>query len=115
MDSALIAGPGDLSTYVGVAVDVGRATMLLGLAQDLAEAIITPLPAQAKAVVLSAAARGYANAQGITSETIGPYSVQRPAAGVYLTKGERAALRRLSGGGGAFSASMLPAEWTAAT
>lgn len=108
-----IASPGDLSTYLGSAVDVGRAVLLLRLAQDLAEAVVTPLPAEAAAVVLSAAARGYANAQGVTAETVGPYSVQRPAAGVYLTKGERSALRRLAGGGGAFSVSVLSAEWRA--
>lgn len=99
----------DLALYLGTTVDPPRANLLIAQAESLARAILTVLPDAAAAVVLSAAARGYANPQGITSETTGPYSVARPLAGVYLNKIERSTLRRLTGGGGAFSIDPTPA------
>lgn len=101
---ALVVSTQDLALYLGVAsVDDDRAELLLQLAGDLCSAIVTPLPDTAKAIVLSAAARGYANPQGVSQETTGPYQVTRPWAGVYLTRAERAALKRLAGSGGAFT------------
>jgi hypothetical protein len=100
----------DLALYLGNSnIDAERAALLIAQAESLARAILTTLPDAATAVILSAAARGYASPQGVTSEMTGPYSVQRPPGGVYLTKLERAALRRLSGGGGAFSIDPTPA------
>ncbi|MCA6090950.1 hypothetical protein LE181_02015 [Streptomyces sp. SCA3-4] len=66
---------------------------------------MSPLPEGAGAVVLSVAARAYANPQGIVSETVGPYSVQRPQsqAGLYMTRDERRSLKLMAGRGGAFS------------
>lgn len=118
--STPIVEPADLATYLGADVDQARATMLIRLAQDLCESILgsdlqNPLPLEAESVVLSSAGRGYLNAQGITSETIGTYNIQRPSAGVYLTKSERAALKRIAGRTGAFSVSLLPTEWRATT
>lgn len=111
-----ICEPADLATYLGSTVDDQRAAQLLQLAQEIAESMVgNPLPLGAEAIVLSAAARGYLNASGVTSETIGPYNIQRPSAGIYLTKAERASLRRLAGRTGAFSVSILPPEWQATT
>jgi len=100
----------DLSTFLGQdSLDVVRADQMLGLAQDLCESIVSPLPDAAAGIVLSAAARGYSNPQGVSSETAGPYMVARPWAGVYLTKSERSALRRMgTTGGGAFSINPTP-------
>lgn len=98
----------DLQTFLGVdTIDQTRATQLLGLAMDLAGSYVSPVPVEAKAVVLSVAGRAYSNPSGITQELVGPYQVSRPSAGVYLTKGERTTLRRLVGGGGAFSFDLL--------
>lgn len=96
----------DLATYLGSAVDPPRADMLLGMAVQLCTAVVSPLPAEAQAVVLSATARAYTNPSGVTQEGAGPFQVARPAAGVYLTRAERSTLRRLNGGGNAFSIDM---------
>lgn len=98
---------GDLSMYLGVVVDEGRASLMLALAADLCSTIVSPLPDEARAVVLSCAARGYSNPQGVTYETTGPYSVQRPYPGLYLTRSERSALKRMAGVGGAFTINPL--------
>lgn len=98
---------GDLALYLGATVDVDRASLMLALAADLCSAIVSPLPDEASAVVLSCAARGYSNPQAVTYETTGPYSVQRPWAGLYLTRSERSALKRLAGVGGAFTINPL--------
>lgn len=102
---------GDLSLYLGAAVDDARGQFMLNQATALCESVVSPLPDAASVVVLSAAARAYSNPQGVTSETVGPFSVQRPWAGVYLTKSERATLRRMStGSSGAFSVDPTPAD-----
>jgi hypothetical protein len=98
----------DLQTFLGSdSIDQTRATQILGMAMDLAGSFVSPVPVAAKAVVLSVAARSYSNPEGLTQELIGPYQASRPMAGVYLTKGERSTLRRLAGGGGAFSFDIL--------
>lgn len=93
----------ELATYLGSGVDQARADMLLSLAVDQCSAVVTPLPDEATAVVLSATARAYTNPAGVTQEGAGPFQVTRPSAGVYLTRAERSTLRRLAGGGNAFS------------
>lgn len=100
----------DLALYMGVqTIDSDRAEFLIAQAILLCESVVTPLPDAASVVVLSAAARAYSNPQGITQEALGPYSVNRPWAGIYLTKAERSALRRLGGSGGAFVIDPTPA------
>jgi hypothetical protein len=87
-----------------------RADLLIELAEQLCQTIVTPLPDGAAAVVLSAAARAYTNPQATTYEVIGPMSVQRPAGsgGLYLTKADKAALKALAGRGGAFTIDPTP-------
>jgi hypothetical protein len=103
----------ELRLYLGLAeIDADRAALLLEQAASLARSIIDPLPDGAKAVILSMAGRAYANPQGISGETIGPYSVQRPQAGLYMTRDERRTLARLAGRGGAFTVDPTPADAT---
>lgn len=102
------------ATYMGIPedeLDTERAQLLIDTATALVESIIAEPPPEAAAVVFSAVARAYSNPTGVTNEVVGPYQAQRPTAGVYLTKAERATLRRLSGGGGAFSYDLLPTDY----
>jgi hypothetical protein len=101
-----IVDPSDLEALLGSAVDVNRASTLIELAQQLAESIVSPLPLSARAVVLSVAARAYSNPQNVQAQTVGPYTAQYGSAasgGLYLSRQDRASLKRLAGRGGAFS------------
>ena len=101
----------DLRIYLGLdTIDDDRATLMITQAVALAESVVTPLPDAASAVVLAVAGRAYANPQGIAYETIGPISVQRPQAGLYMTKDERRTLKRLAGRGGAFTVDPTPVD-----
>ncbi|HEY9369740.1 hypothetical protein [Streptomyces sp.] len=105
----------DLALYLDLAeVNECRANLLIEQATSLAESVVKPLPDGASAVVLAMAGRAYANPQGVSSETVGPYTVARPQAGLYMTKAETAALKRLGGRGGAFTVDPTPAEATPA-
>ena len=100
----------DLALYLGLdQIDGTRADFLLQQALTLAASIVSPVPDTAKPVILAAAGRAYANPQGVTQETVGPYSVQRPLAGLYFTRAEQAILKRLGGRGGAFTVDPTPA------
>jgi hypothetical protein len=106
-----IASPSDLSTYLGLSqIDNDRATLILKLAQDKCEAILNPLPATAQGVVLDIAGRAFSNPQNVQQENAGPFGVNYGpvAGGLWLTKANRAELRRLGGGSSAFSADTLP-------
>lgn len=106
--STPIATSTDLGTFLGNdSIDAERADLILEMAQDLCESIVSPLPATAKFVVLTVAARTWSNPEGDTTATVGPYAVTRAPA-MYLTKSDKATLRRLAGGSGAFSIDTLP-------
>lgn len=109
----------DLETFLGMAdgtIDQERATLILQMSQNLCESIAYPLPVTASVVVLSVAARGFGNPQGISHETVGPYQVNFGTStatggatmGMYLSRGDKATIRRLAGGSGAFSIETLP-------
>lgn len=101
----------DLRIYLGLdTIDSQRAALMVDQATLLAESIATPLPDAASAVVLAVAGRAYANPQGVAYETVGPISVQRPQAGLYMTRDERRTLQRLAGRGGAFTIDPTPAD-----
>ncbi|MFF5261362.1 hypothetical protein ACFY4C_20660 [Actinomadura viridis] len=101
----------DLALYLGLPeIDGARAELMIEQAILLAESIVTPLPEAASAVVLAVAGRAYANPQGVAYETVGPVSVQRPQAGLYMTRDERRTLQRLAGRGGAFTVDPTPAD-----
>lgn len=99
----------DLQTFLGAStIDSTRAAMMISLAYDLCQTIVNPIPDTAQGIVLTVASRSFVNPEGITTETVGPYSVQRPSPGLYLTKSDKAALKRLSGRRGAFSVDTMP-------
>jgi hypothetical protein len=88
-------------------IDSARATQILLFAQSKCERIVTPLPASAIDIVVGIAARAFSNPEGILTETVGPFTVQRGPANLYLTRQERGDLRRLAGRSGAFSIETL--------
>lgn len=112
----------DLATYLGVSdINEARAQMILDdtLAQALAVATVgvvgvdgpswDNLPSGGEGVVHAAAGRRYTNPTGDTAETVGPFSVTRPAmSGALLSDAETETLRRLAGRGGAFSIDSTP-------
>lgn len=103
--------PEQLALYLGLdAIEADRAELLIQQAVALCETVVRPLPEQATAVVLSVAGRAYINPTQVQYETIGPMSVQRPSGsgGLYLTKADKAALKALSGRGGAFTVDPTP-------
>ncbi|MEU3355271.1 hypothetical protein [Streptomyces sp. NPDC037389] len=106
-----VIDPEQLARFLGQEVEEVRAVLVIAQAEALCRAVVDPLPVGAGAVVLSIAARAYANPQGLASETVGPYSIQRPAAqaGLYLTRDERRSLKLMAGRGGAFSVDPTPA------
>lgn len=101
-----------LGLFLGLdEIDGDRADLLINSAISLCQTIVKPLPEGANAVVLSVAGRAYVNPQQVSSETIGPMSVQRPSGsgGLYLTKADKSALKSLAGRGGAFTVDPTPA------
>lgn len=106
----------DLGTYLNVAsIDAARADQILWLAQTLCESVVTPLPTGAEAVILDVAARAWVNPTNsqTTSDTAGPFSettsYSAVAGGLWLTRQNKAVLRRLAGSGGAFTIDAAPA------
>lgn len=114
--STPVASPTDLETYLGLdagAINLNRATLILAMAQDLAETIVSPLPATARAVVLSVAARAYNNVTSASQVGMGSAYASfggtgsGGVGGLYLSRSDKAALRSLAGRGSAFSADTL--------
>jgi len=105
-----VATSSDLGTYLGVTVDDVRAQQFIDWATALCQSIVNPLPTGADAVILDVAARGYTNPTNAQQETVGPYTVGhgKVGGGLYLTRGNKATLRRLAGGGSAYSVDTLP-------
>lgn len=104
----------DFRTYLSLDgdIDEGRAQQILDLAWILCESVVSPMPAGAEAVVLDVAARAWSNPRNAQSMTTGPYSASfgAVAGGLWLTRQNKATLRRLAGGGGAFSIDVAPAS-----
>ena len=107
--------PTDLGTYLNATIDTERAQLLIGLATELCKSIVVnadgTLPDGADAVVLDVACRAYANPANAQSQTVGPYNASfgPVGGGLWLTRQNKATLRRLAGSGGAFSIDTLPA------
>ena len=102
----------DLSTYLGAAVDDTRALLMLRLAEQLCLAVVSPLPVGAEAVVMDVAARAFINPQNITEQATGPYitAYGSVGGGLWLTSKNENTLRRLAGGGLAFTIDPTPAD-----
>lgn len=99
----------DLAVFMGADIDVERGTFLLGMAVQACSTIVT-VTDSAKFVVLGVAARVYANPVPQGSQTAGPFNQGGAIGGISLTRAEERQLRRLAGGGGAFSIDPLPAN-----
>lgn len=106
--------PSDLDTLLDLngTIDTVRATLLISLANELCQSIVTPIPDNARAVVMSIAGRAYLNVAGVQAETIGPQTVSYGASfgGLYMTKVDIATLRRCAGSGGAFTINPTPPD-----
>lgn len=97
----------DLRVYLGGdGFDRARGELVVDLAMERADAIISPVPALARTIVLDVARRAYTNPSEVQSETVGPFSrtYASGAIGVYLTDREEAALRAIATGGTASGA-----------
>jgi hypothetical protein len=109
-----IVTPADFGVYLGQDVDVTRATLILAKAQALCETIVTPLPAGADVVVLPVAARAYGNTLSMTQVGMGSaygtfsQTGSGGVGGLYLSRSDKATLRRLAGHTGAFTVDLLP-------
>lgn len=106
-----IVTPDDLAALLGVDVNPGRAETLIRLAQGLCLTVIDPVPITAAGVVLGIALRAYVNPQNVQSEQAAVYGVNYgpgAAGGLYMSKQDRATLRRLVARGGAFSIDPTP-------
>lgn len=113
-----VATPDDLATFLGAVFDstaTARATLILSLAQNLCEAIVSPLPDTANSVVLEVAARAFENPAQRQQESLGSAHVAYGAmagggtvGGLYLSRQDKANLRRLAGGSTAYSVDPLP-------
>lgn len=106
-----IVDPTDLGLFLNQpTIDVDRAAMVIGDAQDLCETILSPLPPTAAGIVRRVAARCYTNPSSAHSMGIGSANVSygSPSSaysvgGMYLSRADKADLRRLAGRGGAFT------------
>jgi hypothetical protein len=108
----------DLGLYLGAEVNESRADYLISQASALCRSIINPLPEGSDTVVLDVAARAYSNPGNVSSQNVGPYSTSYGAAagGLWLTRQNKATLRRLAGGSSAFGIDPVdPARIKAAT
>ena len=101
----MAVAPADLGTYLGVTLDDARATYLLARATELCQSVINPLPDGSDVVVLDVAARAYSNPSNVSSQGVGPFNTSYGAAagGLWLTRQNKATLRRLGGGSSAYS------------
>jgi len=110
-----IATPSELGTLLqkDIPDNDARGVLVLALAQARCELWVSPLPAAAKGIVLAVAARAWTNMEqanqiGLGSAYATMSSGGVTAGGLYLSRTERADLRRLAGRSGAFSVDWLP-------
>lgn len=113
--SSPIIDPADLGTYLNdPSINTARATALIADAQTLCEDIVSPLPATAAVVVKRVAARAYRSSGSRQRQlAAADDGMLSGPVDVYLSQYDIADLRRASGGGGAFSISVLPADYVA--
>lgn len=110
--------PDDLGVYLkDPSIDTVRATEMIADAQTLCESILNPLPTTASVVVKRVAGRGYVTTTSARQSQVAgagsPFGAQPGGmGGIHLYAEDIADLRRLAGGGGAFSIDMLPAGYT---
>lgn len=103
----------DFAVYINNPdLDRPRARSILDRAQRLCETIVKPLPDGAEDVVIDVAERAYLNPSAMQSMGLGFYNNEGIATntmgGLYLTRENKATLRRLAGSGGAFTIDTAP-------
>lgn len=105
----------DLALLLDEDVDAARMDLVLDLAEGLAMPIAgNPLPAAAKATILAIAARAFSNPASTGQQGLGSGQVTfqapggMPVGGLYLSRTDKAALRRAKAAGAAFTISLLP-------
>jgi hypothetical protein len=108
----------DLAVYLSDdRIDQDRAADMISDAQTLCEGVVSPLPASASVVVKRVAGRAYVttlSSKQAQAQAAGGMFSGSASGGVWLTKADKADLRRLNGGGGgAFSVDLLPADYAA--
>lgn len=103
--------PTDLGLYLNDAeIKPDRAELMINLATSECLTVIDPLPDPARVVVLRVAARGYTTAMSAARQNqlaAAGSPIPLGGGGIYLTKMDKADLRRNSGTGGAFSVNLL--------
>lgn len=99
----------DLGTYLAGVLDETRAQLMIDMATQLCQSLVNPLPNGADAVVFDVAVRAYSNPTSIPAQGAGPFSMGGAAGGLWLTRQNKATLRRLAGSGGAFTIDTMPA------
>lgn len=108
----------DLGTYLDrTDINTARAQQMIDLATTLALTIVDPLPAAADSVILDMVARAYTNVTSAHSVGLGSGQVSYGSpntnagiGGMYLSRANIAALRRMSGRSGAFSIDPTPSD-----
>lgn len=110
--------PGDLGTYLNdPSIQTARAQMMIDQAMQACESVVSPIPAEAGWVVMRVAGRGYMSAtvrgpqMGAGGSPLGTTGIGLGA--IWLTRADKADLRRLSGGGGSFTIDLLPTDYVA--
>lgn len=111
--------PDDLAVSLATtSINDARAQTMIDDAVVLCRTIVDPLPDAADVVVKRVAIRGYLQPSAREWQTAQSDPTLMPASpvgGVYLTRTDKADLRRMSskGSGGAFSISVLPTGYVA--
>lgn len=109
----------DLALYLNDGnINVARAQKMIDRAMTLCESIVSPLPDAAAVVVERVAGRGYVTTTTVRNAQLAaagsPMGGPGAAGGVWLSRTDKADLRRLGGGsGGSFTIDLLPQGYTA--
>lgn len=112
--STPLATPAELGVFLGESIDQARATLILQLAHDLCEMVVSPVPPEAKGVEIAVAGRAYANVtsahqmgMGAAQISFGAQNSTTGVGGLYLSRQDEKNLRRAAGRRGAFSVDLL--------
>ena len=110
----------DLSTYLNDStLDATRAALLIEQSQKLCATIVNPLPDDASIIVMRVAGRAYVTItsarQAQAAAASMPYgATQGGLGGVWLSRADKADLRRMASGSNAFSINMLGPDYSVA-
>ncbi len=105
-----LATTAQLALKLGVTVDDDRAQQALDEAEALLLSVVSPLPDGAWVIELRMASRAFPNPAQLSGQSVAGSSASWPSpGGVYMSKSDRADVRRLAGvGKGAFSVNAAP-------